>query len=120
MIQFENNFTTPEQSKRLLKLGVPADSSDMNYHSAGNKFTIEHLYLNKGRKYSDLATNFENLTLPCWSVGRLIEIAEIMVGSTTWQDYQQPSVEKPTLVERAVCTIENLCNLIKFDFEKLF
>lgn len=26
--KLQNNFTTPEQSKRLLKLGVPADSAD--------------------------------------------------------------------------------------------
>lgn len=27
--RLQNNFTTPEQSKRLLKLGVPADSADL-------------------------------------------------------------------------------------------
>ena len=28
MKQLQNNFTTPEQSKRLLELDVPADSAD--------------------------------------------------------------------------------------------
>ena len=28
MKKLQNNFTTPEQSKRLLELGVPADSAD--------------------------------------------------------------------------------------------
>ena len=32
MKQLQNNFTTPEQSKRLLELGVPADSADMFYN----------------------------------------------------------------------------------------
>ena len=27
-MKLQNNFTTPEQSKRLLELGVPADSAD--------------------------------------------------------------------------------------------
>lgn len=29
MKKLHNDFTTPEQSKRLLELGVPADSADM-------------------------------------------------------------------------------------------
>jgi hypothetical protein len=29
MKKLQNNFTTPEQSKRLLELGVPADSADL-------------------------------------------------------------------------------------------
>ena len=31
MKTLQNNFTTPEQSKRMLELGVPADSADMVY-----------------------------------------------------------------------------------------
>ena len=128
MRKFENHFTSLEQSKRLLELGLPADSADcyfqdLEYHEEGIDKTLHTwigpLILNCDT-YEEEVLSFPTDTLyPCWSVGRLIEIAELMVGSTTWQDYQQPSVEKPTLVERAVCTIENLCNLIKFGFEKL-
>lgn len=73
-VEVSNEYTTPQQSKELLALGLPADSSDMNYHSVGNKFTIEHLYWNKDRKYSDLAKNFKDVTLPCWSGMRIAEI----------------------------------------------
>ena len=34
MKTLQNNFTTPEQSKKLLELGVPIDSADMFYNNA--------------------------------------------------------------------------------------
>lgn len=88
MKKFQNDFTTPEQSKRLLELGVPADSancwicidkSDSTYkikvfHSHNYSY-IENYYNEMNRKeemYIDI--------LPCWSVGRLIEIYHICVG----------------------------------------
>ncbi len=127
MREFENHFTTLEQSERLLALGLPADTADCFYKRhlcQKDEYFEEPKVLPDGLTFSSYCGTEtgvdEDIYVPCWSVGRLIEIAEIMVGSDTWQDYQQPSVEKPTLVERAVCTIENLCNLIKFDFEKLF
>ena len=89
MKQLQNNFTTPEQSKRLLELGVPEDSADMMYYP---EFT-ENLYSigNGGFRMSDTprvlraydkfsnstcydSDKFRELCAPCWSVGRLIEI----------------------------------------------
>ena len=80
MKKLQNNFTTPEQSKRLLELGVPAWAADCYMLNR----QIEH-----GWDYNDYdiyvdecnvkcATYKENNTiLPCWSVGRLIEILTI-------------------------------------------
>ena len=42
MKTLQNNFTTPEQSKRLLELGVPADSADIYYHLANHQVLQEH------------------------------------------------------------------------------
>lgn len=56
----QNYFTTPEQSKRLLELGVPSDSADCIYLKSG-KINIKN-------------TALDELFPPCWSVGRLIEI----------------------------------------------
>ena len=122
MRKLETHFTTTEQSERLLALGLPADTADCYYEMAYRPILQ---LLPEGISFSQLPQYIDDEDgdtdeIPCWSVGRLIEIAEIMVGSDTWQDYQQPSKEKPTLAERAVCTIENLCNLLKFDFSKLF
>ena len=75
MVKLQNNFTTPAQSKRLLELGVPADSADcylLRTRTKGDTFIVEvlhdELYSNKDK--------FTNLLeyLPCWCVGRLIEI----------------------------------------------
>lgn len=75
MKQLQCNFTTTEQSKRLLELGVPADSSDLFY----SKFECETFgnipTLCYDKKYSDIVPDgYEKDYLPCWSVGRLIEI----------------------------------------------
>lgn len=72
--KLQNDFTTPEQSKRLLELGVPVDSADcMNFGNA-DIFQIpfqrpfsEHLELH-------VQEGLRKMYTPCWSVGRLIEI----------------------------------------------
>ena len=83
MKTLQNDFTTPEQSKRLLELGVPADSADMLwdgcvYPTDGWEFDDFPTYSDKPfsyyqslyrHRYSDAV-----YILPCWSVGRLMEI----------------------------------------------
>lgn len=61
MIKLQNNYTTPEQSKRLLELGVPKWTADC-YHG----WFPEGIQV-KPSPFSDPSN-------PCWSVGRLIEI----------------------------------------------
>lgn len=75
MKKLQNNFTTPEQSKRLLGLGFPADSADcyINGWCNNRAFQLPKLYSKcdwvDGRS-----------SLPCWSVGRLMEIYDICVN----------------------------------------
>ena len=78
MKQLQNNFTTPEQSKRLLELGVPRWTADCALLL--NKYTnkYEYIVINSQDDYNFMDEN----TLPCWSVGRLIEIYLICVCST--------------------------------------
>ena len=79
--KLQNNFTTPEQSKRLLKLGVPADSADCvleNLNTAENNFQSEYYtrwIIEKRHVKEDIfCERNEGIFLPCWSVGRMIEI----------------------------------------------
>jgi hypothetical protein len=78
MKTLQNNFTTQEQSKRLLELGVPADSADcylLRTHTKGDTFIVEVLHdelYSKKEKFTDILEY-----LPCWSAGRLIEIITI-------------------------------------------
>lgn len=79
MKQLQCNFTTPEQSKRLLELGVPADSADLfhdNYFLELDS-NIQPCVIYPTHKFSRYN---HNVYTPCWSVGRLIEIYHICVG----------------------------------------
>lgn len=63
-----NNFTTKEQSKRLLELGLPIDSADC-FFDGWEKLVY------RDERYND--SNFFEThpeCVPCWSVGRLLEI----------------------------------------------
>jgi len=73
MKQLQNNFTTLEQSKRLLELGVPADSADIGRVNDIMHGSVEILTI----PYTQWCKGYENISTPCWSVGRLIEIYHI-------------------------------------------
>ena len=81
MKTLQNNFTTPEQSKQLLELGVPADSADCYYQNA----LPEPKIIPSGRKYQEYINSLTGINReiwyfkPCWSVGRLIEIYNMCV-----------------------------------------
>lgn len=68
MKKLQNNFTTPEQSKRLLELGVPANSGDCYY----DQYQILNFRTELDYGYDFFELNFR--FIPCWSVGRLIEL----------------------------------------------
>ena len=124
MKQLQNNFTTPEQSKRLLELGVPADSADcyipfINYYNIspadGEKIFERWEYLDaviwNKTKYPELIKDCEwtrefdgeefdghfTTYIPCWSVGRLIEIYNITTNL-------MPGMEIELNVEPQNCT----------------
>lgn len=83
-MKLQNNYTTPEQSKRLLELGVQAESADCYYETyyVGSENPIL-AYQQRPRIITDGdIINFsaknkrgDNYVYPCWSVGRLIEVA---------------------------------------------
>lgn len=88
--KLQNNFTTPEQSKRLLELGVPADSADMVYL---DNYQVPEMFLCTYSEYCENDDEYQSQCdypnfhkfIPCWSVGRLMEIFDVC--------YQQGSDE---------------------------
>lgn len=66
MKTLQNDFTTPEQSERLLELGVPSWTADCCFDTNTNPFV----------RIGHDTTYYGNIS-PCWSVGRLIEILRI-------------------------------------------
>lgn len=87
-IQLQNNYTTPEQSERLIELGVPADSADMYYQNA-----LDARIIPTGRSYKEYTDRLTGLNReiwffkPCWSVGRLIEIYNICLPEKPYPYY---------------------------------
>lgn len=85
MKRLQNNFTTPEQSKRLLALGLPADSADCFTANPMECLPpIEYLaifVIDRDETYTQCIDKLcedgfvkHSDYLPCWSVGRLMEI----------------------------------------------
>lgn len=116
MKNLQNNFTTPEQSKRLLDLGVPADSAEFYYDKDEVEIDeIIHPYiLPFNRKFSNYNDMFY---LPCWSVGRLMEICKICEPK---KDYEQLCEELQYSKNYCVVIISHIiANLPIIDFSKL-
>jgi len=115
MKKLYNNFTTVEQSKWLLELGITADSADCYLTRFGIDEDWEVKVLNNV-KYSEIAISNQEYCLPCWSVGWLIEILE-----TCWTDRIEPPIwynypsKGRTIIERVLWDFDNR----KLDFSKL-
>lgn len=68
------NFTTSEQTKRLLELGLPMDSADCVHTLKTNRvFFIQNGKVTEGYLSLYKAVRGEEAE-PCWSVGQLIKI----------------------------------------------
>lgn len=77
--KLQQNFTTPEQSKRLLDLGVPVKSADCYYMIICGKIDDQTEIIYNFDAFHDSNDYLEDY-IPCWSVGRLIEIYVITRG----------------------------------------
>ncbi len=116
MIKLQNNFTTPEQSKRLLEMGVPADSADCYYCKLISEefegIFVRHSVQNECGFFEE----DENI-LPCWSVGRLIEIMNICSIHNIVSIYRTD--RDVTQIDIIIETIINRINGNSIEFSKL-
>lgn len=133
MKQFNDNFTTPEQSKRLLEFGVPADSADCiiaMYQGIQKRSILSpemptySVFLDRVGRFAALAAIHPNEEyLPCWSVGRLIEIFDMccvaeLTSTDGWWPYRRLH-KNQTYIDYIlfVFTTNKIRNLL--DFSKL-
>jgi len=127
MKKLQNNFTTPEQSKRLLELGVPADSADCYYDWYGMEME-PHPYkfvavFNGDDTFTILKDRFKRELLPCWSVGRLIEV--YLTCALEYHPYDDFYTETPSLhlmafdKDRLIEEVIEIMSEDKMDFSKL-
>lgn len=119
MKELQNNYTTVEQSKRLLELGLPADSADLLIEPGCDvKKTIAYWTVFNG------IIDHEKF-IPCWSVGRLMEIIDncTICDNKDWEGIVYPSTKKVkqdlglTYIEFLIQSIE--CAIDLLDFSKL-
>lgn len=123
MKELQNNYTTVEQSKRLLELGLPADSADLIMEPGCDvKTTIPYwtVFTTWCQNNGDGIINYEKF-MPCWSVGRLMEIIDNC--KINWEGIVYPSTKKVkqdlgfTYIEFLIQSIE--CAIDVLDFTKL-
>lgn len=125
----KNNFTTFEQSKRLIELGVPVDSADCVGYIVDKSIDICNEYFQKGETritainprhtYTQVTTLkhgevWIDEPFPCWSVGRLIDI----INNSTKLGYLV-LYSSDILIERLIKVIENHSKFNEIDFSKL-
>ena len=124
----KNNFTTFEQSKRLIELGVPVDSADCvgyivdksdNFNEYFQKGETRITAINPRHTYTQVTTLkcgevWIDEPFPCWSVGRLIDI----INNSTKLGYLV-LYSSDILIERLIKVIENYSEFNEIDFSKL-
>lgn len=134
MKQLRKDYTTTEQSKRLLELGLPENSADM-YYVTYKREGSEHEHLcndgtpsviNIHRGLSVGSFRTQSNLIPCWSVGRLIEIELIcrepqegMIPrlSFIYEDLSENGLSSKYLIESLVTYLE--VGQYNYDFSKL-
>ena len=125
----KNNFTSFEQSKRLIEFGVPVDSADCVGYIVDKSIDICNEYFQKGETritainprhtYTQVTTLkcgevWLDEPYPCWSVGRLIDI----INNSTKLGYLV-LYSSDILIERLIKVIENHSKFNEIDFSKL-
>lgn len=120
MKKLQNDFTTPEQSKLLLEIGVPANSANCYYRNFANSRVrlIPNI-----RETDDKFCIDTNLLIPCWSVCRLMEIIDICDSLNLEEEYPTTKMVadkcKMEYVEYLVETIKRMKDFGELDFSKL-
>lgn len=127
-MKLQNNFTTIEESKKLLELGVPEWTADMFYvvNSKKKYRSWENCpeiipFNTTYREYLAYGENFDvfkhEYYYPCWSVGRLIEITNICSIHSIASIYRTD--RDVTQIDIILETIFNRIHGNSIDFSKL-
>ena len=109
-MKLKNNYTTVEQSKRLVEyFGLPVDSADLMKITDvdGDEFIVA---------VNDKTQIHPDEAIPIWSVGRLIEIYAIAMDSDfiEFDTY----ANSPCVLSELMEKFENNINLL--DFTRLY
>ena len=114
MKQLQNNYTTPEQSNRLLELGVPAESADCYYDGRN----IRRLRSEDWTLKQNLFIEYSYFT-PCWSATRLMEIYDICDDGSDRGDWLPTTKVTGSYINYVIQTISAAVKEGSIDFSKL-
>ena len=124
MGKLRRNFTNSEQSRLLLKLGVPEWTADLYFYEEGfinnndepsGVIPYDEVYEDNSKE----AMFSSYLELPCWSVGRLIEIDRIC-STLPDEEYMFPFwKDQEDNVEWAIRVLESGIRAGNIDFQNL-
>lgn len=116
MKKLQKDFTTPEQSRRLLELGVPAWTANLYFYEEGcisnddepsGVIPYDEVYEDNSKE-----TMFSSyVELPCWSVGRLIDIFN---ECSKWNSLSITSASHETHIEQLMKLYEKHIDDINF------
>jgi len=119
MKTLQNNYTTPEQSNRLLELGVPAWTADIMFDK--NRRRYELIETEDESLAETQRTLFYNGgAIPHWTVCRLMEIFEICDVTQGENDMCCiPSLKRMTYMEYIMKCYNKAIEMGILDFSKL-
>jgi hypothetical protein len=104
------HFTTPDQSRRLLELGLLKNSADCYYDMYKMlDDTIIHVMTANEKDIAAKTEAFWHFCYPCWSLGQLLEIAS-KCGSEQTITFDADSDDT---IEDLIYVLENECDLSK-------
>ena len=106
-MNMQNNFTTIEQSDKLIALGLSEGSADMCWTTNGG-FSFKFPRCVPYKMFQEKEHH-----IPCWSAGRLINIFECCTGVK----YNHNS--DMSLMDDIFSKIQSFINANLFDFSKL-
>lgn len=115
--KLQRDFTTQEQSLRLLELGVPADSANCTLKKRIEDGGYSVCWISYIEDF--IGPVKVDSILPCWSVGRLIEIDRIC-STLPEEQYMFPFwYDIQDNVEWAIRVLESGIRTGNIDFSKL-
>lgn len=115
MVKLDNQYTSVEQSEKLIELGVPEDSADcyyeMSYRPIRQLLPDDVLFSQLPQYMDDEDGDLD--IVPCWSAGRLIEIQEKCTESKFFRTLH------PDLLGDIIGQIEYTVGTVRMNFSKL-
>lgn len=117
MIELQDDFTTPEQSKKLLDLGLPVNSANFYYMIINGKIVNQIEVIHNSDAFFRGCYYLKDY-FPCWSAGRLMEILAICCENPMFFIYRTIVLESG-MIDYCMRTFANSVKLNIIDFSKL-